>query len=117
MHLHSSRWVVSNAARMLCIQKKGNSLQQFCMIAGVSTGASVRSRKLQQRDAILRRTGFIEAPACIKGVGGTCPSVDAPLAMCLSYSTFDMLICLSAQLWVIMMYMSVLTVWFCTTTQ
>ena len=78
-----TRWAASNAAYILCVQKKGDSLQQFCMVAGVSTGASVRSRKLQQRDAILRRTGFIEGPAYKKGVGGTGPSVDSPLALCL----------------------------------
>ena len=53
------------------VQKQGDSLQQFTMMAGKSTGSSVKSRKLQQRNAILRRTGFIEGPACIKGVGGT----------------------------------------------
>lgn len=40
------------------------------MADGVSVGASVKSRKLQQRNAILRSTGFIEGPACVKGVGG-----------------------------------------------
>ncbi|KAL3136092.1 hypothetical protein ABBQ32_007114 [Trebouxia sp. C0010 RCD-2024] len=50
-------------------QKQGDSLQQFTMIAGGSTGASVKSRKLQQRNAILRRTGFIEGPASAEGVG------------------------------------------------
>lgn len=41
------------------------------MMAGVSAGASVKSKKLQQRNAILRSTGFIEEPARVKGVGGT----------------------------------------------
>lgn len=51
------------------------------MMAGVSTGASVKSKKLQQRNAILRSTGFIEGPACVKGVGGICPTpVTAPSA-------------------------------------
>lgn len=57
------------------MQKQGDSLQQFTMIAGGSTGASVKSRKLQQRNAILRRTGFIEGPASAEGVGGTFDSL------------------------------------------
>lgn len=57
------------------------------MMAGVSAGASVKSKKLQQRNAILRSTGFIEEAAHVKGVGGTSPRLLLldPLAMSLSY--------------------------------
>ena len=57
-----------------CVQKKDDSLQHSSMMAGVSAGASVKSKKLQQRNAILRSTGFIEEPARVRGVGGTSTS-------------------------------------------
>ena len=41
------------------------------MMAGVSAGSSVKNKKLQQRDSILRSTGFIEEASHVKGVGGT----------------------------------------------
>lgn len=50
--------------------RHNESLQQhFSIMTGVSPGASVKREKLQQRNAILRRTGFIEGPACLRGVG------------------------------------------------
>ncbi len=56
---------------MWAMQKRNQSLQQqFSIMTGVSPGASVKREKLQQRNAILRRTGFIEGPACLRGVGG-----------------------------------------------
>ena len=56
---------------MCAVQRNNESLQQhFSMMTGVSPGASVKREKLQQRNAILRRTGFIEGPACLRGVGG-----------------------------------------------
>ncbi|DBA98734.1 TPA: hypothetical protein ACH3X1_014507 [Trebouxia sp. C0004] len=49
--------------------RNNESLQQhFSIMTGVSPGASVKREKLQQRNAILRRTGFIEGPACLGGV-------------------------------------------------
>ncbi len=56
---------------MCVVQRNNESLQQhFSIMTGVSPGASVKREKLQQRNAILRRTGFIEGPACLRGVGG-----------------------------------------------
>lgn len=56
--------------------RNNESLQQhFSMMTGVSPGASVKREKLQQRNAILRRTGFIEGPACLRGVGEVMDSI------------------------------------------
>ncbi len=56
---------------MCAVQRHNESLQQqFSIMTGISPGASVKREKLQQRNAILRRTGFIEGPACLRGVGG-----------------------------------------------
>lgn len=44
--------------------------QQHSIFTGESLGSAVRRQKLQQRNAILRRTGFLEGPARVKGVAG-----------------------------------------------
>lgn len=44
--------------------------QRSSILTGISPGASVKREKLQQRNAILRRTGFIEGPVCTRGMGG-----------------------------------------------
>lgn len=49
---------------------KDTSVQQHVSIlTGLSPGASVKREKLQQRNAILRRTGFLEGPPRVSGVG------------------------------------------------
>ena len=53
------------------IQNKDASVQQqLAIMTGLSPGASVKREKLQQRNAILRRTGFLEGPPRVSGVGG-----------------------------------------------
>ena len=44
--------------------------QQLSIFTGESLGASVKREKLQQRNAILRRTGFLEGPPRVKGMAG-----------------------------------------------
>ena len=46
--------------------------QQQSIFTGESLGASVKREKLQQRNAILRRTGFLEGPPRVKGMAGDC---------------------------------------------
>ena len=53
------------------MQNKNESVQQqLSILTGLSPGASVKRGKLQQRNAILRRTGFLEGPPKVSGVGG-----------------------------------------------
>ena len=85
------RQMGSTAASIHCIlrrfdfpvQKKDDTLQQqFSMMAGISVGATVKSKKLQQRNAILRSTGFIEGPASVNGVGGNALATSQLLLLC-----------------------------------
>eukprot|EP00891_Asterochloris_glomerata_P006947 jgi/Astpho2/6947/fgenesh1_pg.00107_%23_23_t len=59
---------------LLAAQEDDEDARHKFSVTGVSPAASLKREKLQQRNAILRRTGFIEGVPRVKGLGGAIPA-------------------------------------------